>query len=79
MEKGILEGESSGLRCPSLAHGRVMKMGCRFCDPPKDEPDAHARAEEHGKPGEEVKFGFGSVRAQEDIAVSRKDETEGGN
>jgi hypothetical protein len=54
-----------------------MKMGGGFCNPPEYEPDSHARAEEHGKPGEEVKFGFGSVRAQEDIAVSRKDQAKG--
>ena len=64
----IGEPSRAASRCASLAPiGGVMKMGCWFCDSPKYEPDSHACAKEHGKPGKEVKFWLGSIWPERDI------------
>ena len=79
MKERILESQASGLRRSPFSNGWVMKMGRGFGDSPKHQTDAHAGAKQHGKPGQEVEFGLGSIWSERDVSPFGKNQAEGTN
>ena len=63
VEERIAEGQSRRLGGVARPGRWNMEVMTRFSDTPKNQPDPHARAEEHGEPCYQVKFWLGTVRS----------------